>query len=158
MSRFTDTRGVVLRQLVYTSGHPILRADRSQWVPQEPIRWEVGAEGSGVFVECPVWNFSGCSDWERENWRKLPGAFASDLGSIPPGVRGLPALSPDGPGVPAFLIHDLLYTTHGLGGVYTRKAADLILRDALEALGVGSVQRNIIYAGVRLGGGFGWGR
>lgn len=158
MSRFTDTRGVLLRQLVRRNGRPIKRNDRSQWCPQETVPFEVGAEGCGVFVTVPVWDFSSYSDDEREHWDQIEGAFASDLGSIPPIVRGLPALSPDGPGVPAFLVHDLLYTTKGIGGLYTRKMADVILRDALEALGVGTFERNVIYQGVRFGGGAGWGR
>lgn len=159
MSAFTDAgRGVLIRQLVRRNGRPILRGDRSQWVPQEPVRWEVGALGSGVFIETPCWDFSSFSDDEREHWDKIEGVFVSDLGSIPVFVRGMPALAPDGPGVAAFLIHDLNYLTKGLHGVYDRKAADVMLRDGLEALGVGKIERNIIYAGVRAGGGGGWGR
>lgn len=113
--------------------------------------------GSGCFVEVPIWDFTSLNDDERENWTEIEGAFASDLGSIPAFVRGLPSLSPDGAGVAAFLVHDLQYYSRGLNGLYTRKAADLMLRDGLQALGVGLVERNVIYAGVRAGGAGGWG-
>ena len=156
MSRFTTTE-VIVRQLVTRAGIPILRNDRSQWAPQVHVVWEVGAEGSGVFVECPVWDFSPYSDDERRHWDKIEGAFASDFGSIPPATRWVPGFSPDSDGIGGFLTHDLLYTTKGLGGLYTRKDSDLILRDCLKALGVGTVRRNAIYTAVRLGGGGGWG-
>lgn len=159
MSQFTDlSRGVLLRQLVRRNGRAILRGDRSQWAPQEPVRWEVGELGSGVFVEVPAWDFTSLDDHDRTHWDRVEGAFASDLGSIPVLARGLPAMAPDGPGVAAFLIHDLLYFTKGLKGLYTRHAADVMLRDGLQALGVGNPQRAMIYRAVDLFGRGGWGR
>jgi hypothetical protein len=149
---------VLIRQLVRRNGRPILRGDRSQWVPQEPVRWEVGELGSGAFIETPCWDFSSATDEERENWMKIEGVFVSDLGSIPVIARGLPSLAPDGPGVAPFLIHDLNYLTKGLAGLYTRKAADLMLREGLAAMGVGKFERNIIYQAVDKFGGGGWGR
>lgn len=158
MSQFTDlSRGVAIRQLVTRNGRPILRGDRSQWCPFEPIIWEVGDLGSGVFITVPVWDFTVYSDNRRKLWRTIEGAFASDLGSIPVIARGLPSFSPDGAGVAGYLIHDLLYLTKGLGGVYSRADADRILYDCLKALGVGEVEARAVYAAVRAFGGGGWG-
>ncbi len=166
MSRFTEGR-CDLSQVSFADGRPVLRGDRVQWALDRALTWEVGAEGSGVVITAPAWNFSDCTGLELKCWREwrnspqhpaLKAAFATDLGSIPPFLRGLPGFSPDGAGVKAFVIHDVLYCTQGLGGVYTRKEADAILREALVALGVPKWRASVIHSAVRLGGASGWGR
>ncbi len=81
-------------------------------------------------------------------------------------------LPADGPWALAAVFHDLLYRTNGTGrrwknllsqgGIsrsssYSRAEADLILLQAMEDLAVPWLQRTIIWAAVRLGGGAGWG-
>ena len=53
---------------------------------------------------------------------------------------------------PAF-IHDKLYTERSC----TREEADLVLLEAMEAVGISWWRRRLIYRGVRVGGGFFWG-
>jgi hypothetical protein len=100
----------------------------------------------------------------------FPLGARTDLGSIPQFAWSL-GFPPDGIGDPAYVIHDLLYRTHGtceLGGPlmrfrsrpepYTRAEADEILRRALIVCGVPGWRARVIWAAVRLGGGSGWGR
>lgn len=96
----------------------------------------------------------------------VPKGFVTDLASIPRWAWVL--LPPDGPWVKAAIVHDFLYATGGTGIwkkhstsiappiEYSRKDADLILREAMENRGVGPFKRAIIYAAVRFGGAGGW--
>jgi hypothetical protein len=85
----------------------------------------------------------------------VPAGFVTDLASVP---RILTNIVPaDGPWVKAAVIHDYLYATHGINGLYTRKQADGILREAMGVLGVSPFYRTVIYSGVRVGGWKGWG-
>jgi len=77
----------------------------------------------------------------------LPG-WLTDGGSIPRlmwRVLGPPIRHP---GLPAFILHDILYKS----GVVSRKKADDLLLEALEDCGVGWLKRWAIYSGVRIGG------
>jgi hypothetical protein len=97
----------------------------------------------------------------------VPKGFVTDLASIPRWAWEL--LPPDGPWAKAAVIHDYLYYTEGTGvwdrhpttitraTPYTRAEANWILRDAMKDRCVGVVDRNIIYAAVRVGGSEGWG-
>ncbi len=85
----------------------------------------------------------------------VPKGFVTDLASVPRFAAGI--IPPDGPWVMAAIIHDYLYATQGLAGVFTRSQADDIFREAMKDLGVNKVRRNVIYAAVRVGGGRGWG-
>ena len=77
----------------------------------------------------------------------VPGGFITDLSSIPrlPFIYLLLNGISDLPGV----LHDFLYST----GVVLRKIADLILREACLTIGVPRWKAELIYAGVRVGGG-----
>jgi len=59
----------------------------------------------------------------------------------------------------AACLHDYLYVTAKAGAEkITRKDADLVMLDAMEAEGVPSYYRRILYLGVRVGGWRGWNR
>jgi hypothetical protein len=57
----------------------------------------------------------------------------------------------------AAVIHDYLYTTRGLFGRFSRGHADAVFRQALGDCGVPAWKRMVLWIGVRLGGGGGWG-
>jgi hypothetical protein len=78
----------------------------------------------------------------------IAAGFLTDFASIP---RGLWAIwPPTGPYGKAAVVHDWLYRTPG---VATRADADRTLLEAMEVLQVGWLTRQVIYRGVRLGGG-----
>jgi hypothetical protein len=80
----------------------------------------------------------------------IPAGFITDLASIP---RALHSLIPQhGDHSLAAIVHDYLYATQGT----TRKAADEIFLNALEDSGVSWIKRNLLYAGVRVGGWVAW--
>jgi hypothetical protein len=131
---------------LHPDGSPILTSEgRSTWYLARPLALETD---DGEMITAPV-------------------GFHTDLGSIPP--IGAPfGLFPDGQGVRAFVIHDLLYFTSGTGlwngklcitreTPYSRHEADEILREGLKACGASVEERNAIYEAVRLGGARGWG-
>lgn len=138
--------GDVGLELARDHGKPILTSEgRSTWFLSRPLSLETD---DGEMITAPV-------------------GFHTDLGSIPPLAAPF-GLFPDGEGVPAFVVHDLLYWTSGTGMLsgklcitratpYTRIEADTILREALKACGVGERARNVIYDAVRLAGGNSWG-
>lgn len=134
MSRFTAHLGLVLIET--PDGRADTKAGRAQWFVSTALPFEVGVEGSGEWITVPV-------------------GATTDLASIPWIARRL--LPPDGPWVKAAVLHDYLYRTKGLGGVYTRKQSDEIFLDAMTAVGVAAWKRQIIFQAVRLGGGRGWG-
>lgn len=146
MSRFTDHLGLTLFE--DSDGEPILKAGRCQWMLITPLRYDVGAEGSGETIT-------------------VPAGATTDLASIPRLAWSL--FPPDGPWLKAAVLHDFLYASRGscvLGAFhgrrrerpYSRAEADDILREAMQVLGVGALQRGVIWSAVRLGGGGGWGR
>ena len=93
---------------------------------------------------------------------RVPKGFITDFASIP---RGLWNIWPPAAGKhskPA-VVHDALYwrgwiEAHGVQKRITRKEADDIFKEALEVAGVNWLSRQIIYAGVRVGGSSTWNR
>lgn len=92
----------------------------------------------------------------------------TDLGSVPQLAWSL-GFPPDGVGVRAYLVHDLLYRTKGTCAwtgftwrtrkqPYTRAEADAILRRGLIACGVPEWRAWAIWSAVRAGGWTGWGK
>lgn len=145
MSRFTSHLGLTLYE--DANGDAITKGGRCQWVLASPLRYDVGAEGSGETITVPA------------------GAM-TDLASIP--RFAAPLLPPDGPWAKAAVVHDHLYRTRGTcfwdgfngrtrAKPYTRAESDKILREAMEVLGVPAWKRAVIYAAVRLGGGCAFG-
>jgi hypothetical protein len=143
VSRFLGNLGIEVA--LDPQNRPILSGGRSTWVLARPLSFETD---DGEMITAPV-------------------GFHTDLGSIPP--VGAPfGLFPDGQGVRAFVIHDLLYVTSGTGlwrgklcitreRAYSRHEADLVLKDALAACGAGAGERAAIYDAVHLFGANGWG-
>lgn len=92
----------------------------------------------------------------------------TDLGSVP--AIAVPfGFPPDGIGVRAYAIHDLLYRTKGTCAwtgftwrtrkdPYSRAEADVILRKGLVFCGVPTWRAWAIWSAVRLGGWLGWGK
>lgn len=80
----------------------------------------------------------------------VPEGFLSDFASVP----RLPFayLLAGGKADAAAVIHDYLYVTR----TTTRAQADAVFREAIDALGYGWFTRNLMWLGVRLGGGFVW--
>lgn len=86
----------------------------------------------------------------------IPAGFVTDFASIP---KFLPAVYAvlSSVGRRAAVVHDFLYQTHrAYGAKITRRQADLTFYEALKALGVGRVKREIFYLGVRVGGLTSW--
>lgn len=84
--------------------------------------------------------------------------FDTDFASIPRCLWSL--FQPDGEYTEAALIHDALYwhqaTAEKGGKPVSRAQADAVFLEAMEALEVGKITRQILYRGVRLGGGKPW--
>jgi hypothetical protein len=112
-----------------TRGRPILQNGRTLWRHRDRFGF------NGVFCEA---------------------GDLTDLASIPRPLWSI--YPPDGEWVEAAVIHDKLYRTKGLSGVYTRKAADKLFLEAMKVLGVAERKRTVIYLAVRMGGQGGWGR
>jgi len=136
--------GKLVLVLLDDKDHPATREGRSLWGLQRELAYQTVA-GDTITV---------------------PKGFVTDLASIPRLVSGV--LPPDGPWTEAAVVHDCLYFTRGglqlwygrrcisRAQPYSRAEADDILREAMADIGVGLVQRNIIWTGVRVGGGKGW--
>jgi len=83
--------------------------------------------------------------------------FDTDYASVPRLFWNL--YPPDGRYSPAAWIHDWLYWYQSLHGKpVTRAQADLVILEAMTALGIGWFTRHVIYRAVRLGGGLPWKR
>lgn len=150
VNRFGGKLVLVLLDNKYT---PSVRGGRSLWALHDPLSYQPSNDTHVITA---------------------PKGCVTDLASIPRPFWIL--LPPDGPWVKAAIIHDYLYATQGTGqlppGVpgskqpkgitrptpYTRSESDWILRDALRNRGVDVVRRNLIWAGVRIGGARGWAR
>ncbi len=85
-----------------------------------------------------------------------PPQYETDFASIPGIVRWL--ISPFGKHAEAAVIHDWLYAIGARGDGYARKHADKIFLEAMKYLGVGFLRRQIMFLGVRIGGGTAFGR
>lgn len=141
MRRFS---GKLVLVLLDDKDHPSIRDGRSLWGLQRPLAYTTLA-GDTITV---------------------PAGFVTDLASIPRLLSG--PLPPDGPWTEAAVIHDALYFSRGGMNLwhgrrivsraqpYSRAESDDILREAMADIGVGVAQRNIIWAGVRVGGAKGW--
>lgn len=81
-----------------------------------------------------------------------PSGFLTDFASVPLVARKL--IPPTGPYAAASVVHDWLY----INKIGTRKEADDIFLQAMEASGVNWVTRSVIYRTVRAFGASGWGR
>lgn len=104
------------------------------------------------------------SGWWRREWKltapltyrtlvlgkprliEVPEGFVTDFASVPrvPIVWWWVGAIGQRPAV----IHDYIYTYRK----FSREVADRIFREALQVVGVNQVNRNIMYAGVRVGG------
>lgn len=90
---------------------------------------------------------------------EVPPGFVTDLSSIPQMLQSVvPVVGPQN--LPA-VVHDYIYARAGRmpdGSTFTRKAADALFLAGLEAAGVSWWRRRAMYAAVRLGGRFFWGK
>lgn len=80
---------------------------------------------------------------------KLPAGFVTDFASIPRLLHSL--VPPTGKYGKAAVIHDFLYRSQGIA--VSRKEADQVFEEAMEALGVGWLTRQTMYRAVRVFGG-----
>lgn len=80
----------------------------------------------------------------------IPRGFITDLASIPRLLRWM--FSINGLSREPAVLHDFLYSMQPV----TRAQADALFLEALTACGVGIVQRNALYYGVRAGGWVAW--
>lgn len=78
----------------------------------------------------------------------VPAGFVTDFASIPKAFHNI--LPPTGKYGKAAVIHDYLYRTPGIA---TKDEADQVFLEAMTALGVGWMTRNIMYQGVHRFGG-----
>jgi len=79
----------------------------------------------------------------------VPSGSVTDWASIPKIIQ---PLLPNTYGKRAAVIHDYLYRTSGLGGLYSRKRCDEIFLEALIVLEVPKAVAYALYNGVRIGG------
>ncbi|THD60699.1 DUF1353 domain-containing protein [Phenylobacterium sp.] len=137
--------GKLVLVLLDDKEHPSIRGGRSLWALERPLTYKPSNRGDTITV---------------------PAGAVTDLASIPRFAWSL--LPPDGPWVKAAVVHDFLYRTEGTGVIwaghepgvtkqYDRSEADFVLRDGMQNRGVDVIRRNIIWAAVRLFGGWGWG-
>lgn len=90
---------------------------------------------------------------------RIPVGFVTDFASIPRGLWNI--FPPAGRYGKAAVVHDWLYqkrviTLESTARLGSRLDADNALREGMQVLGVGSVTRWAIYAGVRAGGWVPW--
>ena len=84
--------------------------------------------------------------WEDDIFGRLtvPCGFRTDLASVPPVVRDIPNLDPNGLSRRPAAMHDWLYAWRGIG----KDNADLFLRQALLAEGATAQTAELFYDGV----------
>lgn len=90
---------------------------------------------------------------------RVPPGFLTDLISLP--AVGRLVFRPDGPELPAAIVHDFLYDAAASAGTWsrlTRSAADAVFLEAMRHLGVAGWRRWVMFAAVRLGGRRAWRR
>lgn len=93
------------------------------WIVAEPLVWEDARFGR---VTAPI-------------------GFRTDLASVPPILRDIPALDPNGMSRKPATLHDWNYTWQGLD----KDHADELLRQSLLSVGVSPRVADIFYNGVR---------
>ena len=84
----------------------------------------------------------------------VPKGFRTNFASVPRIFWNI--IPPDGKHGKAAVVHDYLYSTHGLFGRYSRQRCDEIFLEAMEVLGVGAIKRNIMFRAVRWFGKSAW--
>lgn len=82
----------------------------------------------------------------------VPAGFTSNGCSVPRFLWSLLSPAIDNTTIKASCVHDWLYENH----VCTRKEADQWYRDDLKANGYPTWKANLVYVGVRVGGGSHW--
>jgi hypothetical protein len=92
--------------------------------------------------------------WEDPVFGRLttPQGFRSDLASVPPIVRDIPSLDPNGISRPCALMHDFLYAWRMIG----KDNADEFLRQSLLAVGASKLVSDVFYMGVHQCGQASW--
>jgi hypothetical protein len=78
---------------------------------------------------------------------RIPAGFETDLASIPRILRAV--FSVNGAHRKAAVLHDYLYSRRG---ICSRAVADRTFREAMKELSVPWWKRNLMFAGVRMGG------
>lgn len=162
MSRFTGHLGLNL--LEYSNGRAASCRGLALWWLPTPLPYEVGEEGSGLYLITPAFDRAAVTDAdigriERGEWRPRG---VTDLGSIPWFGRAL--VAPSDPVVKGFIPHDDAYATRGeswrpvLGRAATRAEVDRELKVAMKALGAPGWKRELVYQAVDLGGRGAWNR
>lgn len=89
-------------------------------------------------------------DWRGKLWY-VPSGFRYDFASVP---RVLWSIYPPQIAVKASCVHDWCYRTKPAG--VSRKEADRLLYEGCIDEGLPRVRAKVIWAAVRLGGGFSW--
>ncbi len=105
-------------------------ADNQQWVVERNFVYQIGNSPIAISV---------------------PRGFVTDFASIPQTFWSL-GLTPNSTYSRAAIVHDYLYWTQGC----TRLQADNLFLIAMKESRVGTVTRDAVYQGVRLGGGASW--
>lgn len=122
--------------------------DGRNWKVTSDFYYDTDVPLAGV----PVTHTQFCDRFEgrAQGWRRIqiPAGFITDFASIPRVLWSI--LPPTGGYGKAAVVHDRLYRTPGL---CTRAQADAVLKEAMQFLQVGWWTRQVIYAGVRVGGG-----
>lgn len=99
---------------------------------QEHFRYRIGSKNSKKIIE-------------------VPKGYITDAASIPRVLQ--PILSPWGKYGKSAILHDFCYRNNPLG---TKEASDKLMVEAMEVLGVPSIQIKTIYYGLKIGGGIVW--
>lgn len=86
----------------------------------------------------------------------VPNGFRTDEVSAPQATWSFIGMPPDGYYRAAGVVHDYIYSTNGLNGMFTRKACDDILVEILGRLGCPWIKQKAVYLAVRLFGGSHW--
>lgn len=110
---------------------PVLAdADQEYWILWTDMAWDIGNSGHRIVV---------------------PAGFVTDFASIPK-ILWSTGLTPTGRYGRAAIIHDFLYWSQGC----SREQSDRLLVIAMKESEVNSIEENIIYAGVSVGGAAPW--
>lgn len=110
---------------------PVLAdGDQEYWVLMTDMLWEIGDSGQRLVI---------------------PAGFVTDFASIPK-ILWSTGLTPTGRYGRAAIIHDFLYWAQGC----SREQSDRLLVIAMKESGVGTIEENLIYSGVSIGGAKPW--
>jgi len=85
---------------------------------------------------------------------EVPSGFLTDYASIPSIFWNIPGFDPEGPAKFPAVLHDYLYSIRGFGPYFkSRPKCDALFLEAMESVGVGWLNRHLIYWSVRACGG-----